>query len=662
MTSRHQKNISLEPATCAWASENGLETPVAKNYDDPYYSQDDGLAEAEYVFIQGNRLAQRFARCKSFTVAETGFGTGLNCYATIATWLKQRRPGANLHYISCERHPMTQADIRRAMQRWPALTDIINDVLQGYPASNEQFCEGLWNIYLPHYSTTITLLFGDARDMLATLDAQVDAWLLDGFSPAKNQAMWDEAVFGQLARLSRPGTSIATFSAARAVKAPLQAAGFNIQRLKGYGRKRHMTVGNFSASTPQTTCNSASTKRLKQEYFLRPTSSTYGSRSIEATVIGGGIAACTTAAHLANLGIKTQLLVPKDGFADGASGVPLATIRPYFDADHSPGSRFYLQSYLTTISNLGGFVDKAAITQHFLDENKNWLLRFNSRFTAAAELIQGSPSGTAHYPGAAMISLKRCCEQLVDIAKSTGNLRVTYSQPVVKLGRISTGWVINTPQQQYLSSNVVVCTGNQLPSIASATLEPSTIRQFRGQTSGFDTPTVDLERANITERALCGNGHIIYSRRSTWFGASYIPNDSSREIRPQEFLKYRGKVAQLDPHIETVNFEQCQHFAATRGTTADHLPIVGPAPDHQLLDKHYQNWHKNRVNKSRLPNASLPGLFFNLAHGSKGATSAQLCAEIVGSYLCSSTLATSMDIAQAIHPARFKLRELRRGK
>jgi tRNA 5-methylaminomethyl-2-thiouridine biosynthesis bifunctional protein len=38
---------------------------------------------------------------------------------------------------------------------------------------------------LAHGRVTLTLLIGDALEQLPQLDAQIDAWFLDGFAPAK---------------------------------------------------------------------------------------------------------------------------------------------------------------------------------------------------------------------------------------------------------------------------------------------------------------------------------------------------------------------------------------------------------------------------------------------------------------------------------------------
>ena len=57
--------------------------PRSSQFDDVYFSVDDGLAETRHVFMQGNDLPHFWqekgaAGAQDFVIAETGFGTGLN--------------------------------------------------------------------------------------------------------------------------------------------------------------------------------------------------------------------------------------------------------------------------------------------------------------------------------------------------------------------------------------------------------------------------------------------------------------------------------------------------------------------------------------------------------------------------------------------------------
>jgi tRNA 5-methylaminomethyl-2-thiouridine biosynthesis bifunctional protein len=90
-----------------------------------------------------------------------------------------------------------------------------------------------------------------------------------------------------------------------------------------------------------------------------------------------------------------------------------------------------------------------------------------------------------------------------------------------------------------------------------------------------------------------------------------------------------------------------------RCTTPDYLPLVG-----QLLSTEALQCAPPRpsANTSTLP--WLNGLYMNAAHGSKGFTSAPLCAELLASAICNETLPISSLLAGLLNPNRFLLREM----
>ncbi len=155
----------------------------------------------------------------------------------------------------------------------------------------------------------LTLLVGDVLETLPSLDARIDAWFLDGFSPAKNPAMWTPELFAQLARLSAPGASLATFTCAGFVRRGLIEAGFAMAKVKGFGHKREMLAGTYNGAPAE----------AGPPWYARPPR-TAGERS--ALVIGGGLAGCATAASLAARGWQVDLLERHGALAEEASGNP----------------------------------------------------------------------------------------------------------------------------------------------------------------------------------------------------------------------------------------------------------------------------------------------------------------------------------------------------
>ncbi len=204
------------------------DVPVSRRFDDPYFSLENGLAETRHVFLAGNDLPERFA--DGFHIAELGFGSGLNLLAALQLWRQSGQKG-KLHFTSFEAFPMTPEEMTRAQAAFPEIDDLAQELAAEWQALPVIDLDDL----------RFELITGDARQTLPTWSGKADAWFLDGFSPAKNPELWEDDLMQAVHDHTKPGGTAATYTAAGAVRRGLQAAGFEVERIAGYGRKRHMT-------------------------------------------------------------------------------------------------------------------------------------------------------------------------------------------------------------------------------------------------------------------------------------------------------------------------------------------------------------------------------------------------------------------------------------
>lgn len=230
---------SLSPAQLVFNAD----TPVSTHFDDFYFSSDDGVAESQYNFIEGNNLAQRLSESTPtlFTIAETGFGTGLNFLLTAQLWQQVAPKSRTLHYISAEKHPLDKYSLHRIYQQQGWENSLSEALLENYPPLNV----GAHTLSLSK-NITLTLLLGDALTQLSNADFIADAWFLDGFAPAKNPDMWSSELCQCFAAHSRAQTTFATFTAASMVRKNLLAAGFVVNKTSGFGKKRERLLGYFA--------------------------------------------------------------------------------------------------------------------------------------------------------------------------------------------------------------------------------------------------------------------------------------------------------------------------------------------------------------------------------------------------------------------------------
>jgi tRNA 5-methylaminomethyl-2-thiouridine biosynthesis bifunctional protein len=301
----------LVRARPAYLADGTLYSPL---YHDVYASAAGALGEARHVFLGGNNLPQRWRNRQRFVIVETGFGAGLNFLATWAAWRQSAPPGARLHYVSAEKHPFEADDLPRVTAPWPEVAPLMSELFAQYPP----VVPGFHRMHFDGGRVTLTLLFGEAVEMLRLLEARTDAFYLDGFAPAKNPDMWSEDLVRELARLARPGATAATYSVAASVRAHLADLGFAVERRQGFGRKREMLVARFAG-------------RATEEQGAAPRA--------QAAVIGAGLAGTSCAAQLAARGWQVELIERHSRPAQEASGNPAGLLMPAFSMDWNPATR-----------------------------------------------------------------------------------------------------------------------------------------------------------------------------------------------------------------------------------------------------------------------------------------------------------------------------------
>ena len=199
--------------------------PVSTRFDDPYFSLENGMDETHHVFLGGNDLPARFA--DGFHVAELGFGTGLNFLVALQAF-RACGCGGKLRFTSFEAYPMAMDDLHAAVRAFEGLPD---DLAQAV----------VFPVHLNGPDFELRVVMGDARVTLPEWEGHADAWFLDGFSPAKNPELWTPELMGHVAAHTAPRGTAATYTAAGFVRRGLVDAGFEVSRVAGYGRKRHMT-------------------------------------------------------------------------------------------------------------------------------------------------------------------------------------------------------------------------------------------------------------------------------------------------------------------------------------------------------------------------------------------------------------------------------------
>lgn len=311
---------AIQTAELDWQLVDGIDIPVSKQFGDVYFSKHNGLLETRHVFLNGNDLTERLAHLKPyeyFCVGETGFGTGLNILALWQLW-QQVCPNnySHLHVISVEKFPLKKQDLIRALNAWPELQHLSDQLIAQYPAP----LAGCHRLSFAKARFSIDLWFGDAHDVFPSMEktTPVNAWFLDGFAPSCNPDMWEEKVLNHIVRLSDIGTTFSSFSVAGVLKRGLKQHGISISRPRGFRHKLEMLKAIWNPPNALDAAVSTSIPQIE---------STPTTDCRQIAVVGAGIAGLSTAWAFAQRGHQV-CIYDQTAPLSGGSGNPLALLNP----------------------------------------------------------------------------------------------------------------------------------------------------------------------------------------------------------------------------------------------------------------------------------------------------------------------------------------------
>lgn len=647
------------------------EVPFSPEYNDIYYSAKDGIGESHYVFVEGNDLTtiwQSFSNDnpQRFTIGETGFGTGLNFLVTWNLWEQVAPPSSQLHFISCEKHPLSCADLKKCLSFWPQLEKQSQELLANYPILTPgyhhlSFCGG---------RVLLTLMLGDALECYEQLlicgesklesklrTSFIDAWYLDGFSPSKNKSMWSTSLIGIIARLSHRKTTLATYTAADSVRTDLMQQGFIVTKRKGFGPKRHMICAQFTQCPKQYTKN-----RYTPWHVGKPEN--YSEKS--AIVIGAGLAGCFMAYSLAKRGWKVTVIEELNNVACGGSANQRAVLFPKLSAYSSPLAQFMLSAFLyatriyhsilqeAKLGELHGslmlvYNKKEQVAQSSL---RTWLNYYPDLGSLVNQHQASEIAGiTLHQPGlyiplSGWINSPALCQFLVN-NKGISLMTNTSVQRLFFDKR----WIVNDMETQVLilaNSHKV----NLFKETADLPLKP-----IRGQM----TAIVATEQSAQLKVPLCAEGHVLPAVNGIHhLGATYELTEKA-QIKYQDDDTNMTKLKQLAPEVLWSNKIE-NHWSGIRASTPDYLPLVGKIADSQQFHQVFAPLGTDSKRWVGEAGPYYPGLYVCAGFGSRGLTTIPLSAEWLASQINNEVSCLPRSLQYSLSPARFLRKSIIRGK
>ncbi|ELY4776443.1 bifunctional tRNA (5-methylaminomethyl-2-thiouridine)(34)-methyltransferase MnmD/FAD-dependent 5-carboxymethylaminomethyl-2-thiouridine(34) oxidoreductase MnmC [Cronobacter turicensis] len=666
------KPIAIQPASLTFNNEG---TPVSRDFDDVYFSNDDGLEETRYVFLNGNQLPERFMTHPrdSFIVAESGFGTGLNFLTLWQAFaaFRDAHPDAalqRLHFISFEKFPLTPADLASAHAHWPELAPWAQQLQAQWPMA----LPGCQRVLLDDGRVTLDLWLGDINALVDTLDdthnRQVDAWFLDGFAPSKNPDMWTPGLFAAMARLARPGGTLATFTSAGFVRRGLIDAGFNVMKRKGFGRKREMLTGALSVDVPPP---------VRAPWYARRPAS--GDKDV--AIVGGGIASALLALALQRRGWQVTLYCEDDAPAQGASGNRQGALYPLLSHHDAALAAFFPAAFTFArrlYDALPVSFDKewCGVTQLGWDEKSQTKISQMLELGLPESLARGVDSDTVRersgvetgcggieYPQGGWLCPAQLTAGVVTLAQAHG-LRVHYGHRVSALHPENGGWRLDFASgAQARHAVLVLANGHQLSGFPQTETLP--VYPVGGQVSHIPT-TPGL---GALRQVLCYDGYLTPQNPANGMhciGASYHRGVSEMRYQEEDQQHNRQRLIDCLPAAawtQDVDISAGDARCGVRCATRDHLPMVGNAPDYAATLRDYATLsHHASAPETVAPAPVLENLFVLGALGSRGLCSAPLVAEILASQMNGEPLPLDGATLAALNPNRLWVRKLLKGR
>jgi tRNA 5-methylaminomethyl-2-thiouridine biosynthesis bifunctional protein len=620
--------------------------PFSTRYGDVYASRSGALGQAGHVFLGGNDLPSRWAGCEQFTIVETGFGLGTNFLATWQAWRDDPRRPRRLHFVSVERHPLPASDLARCAPQ--PLAALASELARAWPLP----LAGLHRLEFEAGAITLTLGFGDARTLVPQLMLGADAFYLDGFAPERNPELWDSALLKALARLARPNATLASWTAARAVRDALAAGGFEVGLREGFGAKRHMLVARYAPRFR--------TRRHD------PPSPYAGAR--EAIVIGAGLAGCACATALATRGWQVAVLDEGVQAAGRASALPSGLLHPTLAADDSHIARLSRAGFLFGRRRLDGLradeplMEPTGVLQIAGDEpaEEQWPQRLQQhgwpaglvrwcRASEAGEAVGLRPRrGGLWFADGAVVSAAAWCRAMLAQAPA---IRLHTGQQAIRIARQSDSWLVEGAAKPIARAPVVViASAMDAPRLLQAQFAP--VRAIRGRISRLAAGDLACLRAGIAGQGYVVpglDGHVGVGATYEAIGADQGPGLSDQSAHESNLERLSKLLAQP----ASVRIEG--GFDGIRCVAADRTPLAGAVADERAtLDA--QSGLRG-MHLADLPRSG--GLYCSFALGSRGLALAPVLGELVACLIEGEPLPLERSLAAIVDPARFLLRRVR---
>jgi tRNA 5-methylaminomethyl-2-thiouridine biosynthesis bifunctional protein len=628
--------------------------PLSATFDDVYFNSASGINESKYVFIQHNDLIERFTNLKpnaTFILGETGFGCGINFLLTLALWQQYAPISAKLFFISFEKHPLSPPDLAKILANFPDLnySELIKQYYLPLPATH---------CYKFNSNVFLHLVIGDINTQLPKHNFKADAWFFDGFSPKKNNSMWNDDLFKQIAQHCANGCTFATYSSSSMVQRILLNNNFVVKKDKGY-HKREMLFGQYNQPL-----DSALT--INNPWYSTPINL---NPDKEVIIIGAGLAGASCANSLASRGYKVTIYEKNSSYAAEASGIYQTILYGNFFGSNDLELELNYAGYRYSHYLINSILDKHQHGQNCgqiqlaYDEYKQQqiltLLAKNlpdefCRLITASE-IESNYKYKINYDG---LLFKHSTwvhtPSLVQKLLTHKNISVIYNTPIQEISYDNHRWNLHLDNANKIKcnqANLILCNSSllnkfELTKKINYTITKGQITKIKNNS---DLATIISSNVSITPNF----------KDYFTIGSTFKHDFTSKELELNDHNENLSLLYQFLPQFKKrITSHKLEGEVGIRAHSIDHMPLIGPIADYTLFMKQYQPLSKDKNLKIATACPYLSKLYICSLFGAKGLLQAPLAGEIIANYIDNTPMPCSKQLINAIHPNRLYLKQL----
>ncbi len=660
--------------------DNGA--PFSEHFDDIYFDTESGCEQSQTVFIDANKIFEKLKKHSTYTIAETGFGTGLNFLLTLQVYQQAldlpldqsnnyvHSNNKKLNFITVEKFPLTKQQLEKSLSLFPHLKAFYLPLLEQYPDTIDASVDEIFEFSFFNGNVSLTLYIGDATDVYRKLKAPkeglVDTWYLDGFSPRKNPDMWSLELFQQIARLAKEQSTLSTFTIAGFVRRQLIEVGYRLSKVETTGLKKEVLKAKFQQS-----------KTIGRGYQARPRIT----KPQHVAIVGGGIASACAAYFLTKQGVKITLYCKDEKLAQGASSNAIGALFPLLHQQRDDISEFYetafwhakklynelTQSGFEFAHQWCGLLDvsykESLEKRQTLFQNINaW--PHNLIHSVSAEQAKKLSNidinhGGLFMPEAGWIAPQELVQALFKAAKKTNRLRIEKNTKIDAIQQNpDKSWQLHSSKKSFKESVLVVCGGAD--SININTVNTLPLSSVRGQITSMATNS-NIEKLSTV---VCHKGYLTPAHKNIHCIGATFDKDSTDIVANQEGDKFNLNMLNTClPNLTPWTLSDAVTAKARlRCMTPDHLPIVGAMPNISEHIEQYAHLRKDKNWKFYENAPTISNLYVLTGLGARGLCSAPLTAEILAADLCGTPYPVNTKMLFNLSPNRFIVRDLIKRK